>query len=136
MGDVPCARVVSGRPFIGRDKIIHRAVLDLGELHLPQQVPRFPPAHLPNEMRHLGMAGIAGQARLKAGQHRGRVTGTPIQEEQPARRRRMRSIPRESSTYGVFHGHLLRERARVSPSASPVSHATCASVVGRREESA
>jgi hypothetical protein len=81
MNGVPAACVVSGRPFIGGDKIIAGTFLDVSDLDLLGQVSGFPLEHLPNEACDFRGAGIVGQARLIPRQHRGSVARNPIQKE-------------------------------------------------------
>ena len=61
----------------------------------------------------MGVAGIAGEARLESGPHRGDIAGLPIQEEQPSGRCGVGRIPVKASTSLVFHGTLLRARGAV-----------------------
>jgi hypothetical protein len=70
MIDVPFPHRVSGRPLVCGDKMIDRAIRNLRALYPQGQVPGFPLEHGPNEPRHLGVAGIAGQTRRKPRQHR------------------------------------------------------------------
>jgi hypothetical protein len=100
-------RVALCWPLIRGDKRIAAAVFERRDVYLQGQVPRFPAKHLPNELHDCGMAGLAGHARVKAGQHRRGGARLSLQEEQPAGGREMRRIPVESSAYVVFHSPLL-----------------------------